>query len=532
MSISATLTTDIYVPAKPRLGPVSFSSPLVSLLAIFIFCSFLFVYGIDRNELYRTESLRAIIAADFLRTGNWIVPTLYGEPLLTKPPGMYAAIALLSGPIGHVTEWSARLPSALSASVSVLLFFWFFSREWGTKAGLLMALLLPTSFMWLDKSMAAEIDMMQVAWVSAAMLFFLRALEIEEAASDAGEAAQVSLAMQRERSGRWWLASLLCVAGGVLTKWTAPAFFYGTIIPLLWWRGRLRLLLCRGHLTSAAIGAALCFAWAGSAIALVGWDTFFDTVSREALMRLSPGHHHRAYPWVETLTHPARIFLATLPGSGLALLTLWPGFAGLWDERGKRLLQALHCWVWPNVLFWSLVPEHSVRHSFPLFPGMMGLAGMVWIAWFRGALPWRLFFTTPARLLTLLLVSWVIAKFVFVLVVIPGRAKDRDPRAKGEHLAALVPIGHPLYLFRLKDEGIMFYYGRPVCRLADPRILPVNREPRYCILDESEWKQWDTKRSATQLSRLRDEQGAPIVLIRVEGQPVDAGFAPPRATTQ
>src|SRR5262249_20931819 len=56
--------------------------------------TFLSFYGINAGELYRTESLRAIIADQFLRTGNWIVPTLYHEPLFTKPPGMYAAIAL------------------------------------------------------------------------------------------------------------------------------------------------------------------------------------------------------------------------------------------------------------------------------------------------------------------------------------------------------------------------------------------------------------------------------------------------------
>ena len=56
----------------------------------------LFFYGLGAAELWRTESLRAIIAQQMLESGNWIVPRLYGEPLFTKPPGMYAAIALCS----------------------------------------------------------------------------------------------------------------------------------------------------------------------------------------------------------------------------------------------------------------------------------------------------------------------------------------------------------------------------------------------------------------------------------------------------
>src|SRR6267378_1081902 len=72
----------------------------------------------------------------------------------------------------------------------------------------------------------------------------------------------------------WWLGALLCVAGGILTKWTAPAFFYGTVVTLLWWRGRLRLLLGRHHLVGAAVCASLCLAWIGTAVALSNWHAF------------------------------------------------------------------------------------------------------------------------------------------------------------------------------------------------------------------------------------------------------------------
>src|SRR5437879_4970928 len=103
--------------APTRFHPTEHSWPAILILAAF--CGFLFFYGLNQGELYRTESLRAIIAAEFLRSGNWIVPTLYGEPLFTKPPGMYAAIALCSWPFGQVTETTARLPSAVAATFTV-----------------------------------------------------------------------------------------------------------------------------------------------------------------------------------------------------------------------------------------------------------------------------------------------------------------------------------------------------------------------------------------------------------------------------
>ena len=58
-----------------------------SSVVLALLCGWLFFYGLGKGELFRTESLRAIIAAQFLRSGNWVVPTLYGEPIFTKPPG-------------------------------------------------------------------------------------------------------------------------------------------------------------------------------------------------------------------------------------------------------------------------------------------------------------------------------------------------------------------------------------------------------------------------------------------------------------
>ncbi|HEV2947466.1 MAG TPA: glycosyltransferase family 39 protein [Gemmataceae bacterium] len=574
--------------SNPSVQPLRPSLPWLSVvterrwvcwLCLFCYCVWLFFYGLPRGELYRTESLRAIIAAEFLRSGNWIVPTLYGEPLFTKPPGMYAAIALASLPAGGVSESTARLPSAIAATLTVFLFYWYFGHQLGRPAGLVAALILPMSFLWLDKSMAAEIDMLQAFWVSASILFFMRGLEVmedrERRMKDRGspdapkveyrrftfpgrenipplirqdsavaKPKQTDSSIVDSRSSIldppsslwfWWIAALLCVAGGVLTKWTGAAFFYGTVIPLLWWRGQLRLLWGRHHLVCAGIAAGICLAWVVAAVTMTGWQEFYGTVSREALMRLSPSHHHRPYPWRESLVHPFRLLAAGLPCSAFALLTLRPGFATIWDPKARRLLQGLHCWVWPNMLFWSVIPEHATRHSFPLFPGLAGLSAMVWVAWLRGyRLPnWKfafgnLHFAIPfakkmqtaslsmARVFLGLIFVWLVVKLVFVEAVLPRRNPARQPKEKGEQLAALVPANNVLYLFQLKDEGIMFYYGRTVRRLPGPAQLPSSDRGLYCILDETEWKNWADTRPVETLLKMPDEQGDPIFLVRVE----------------
>ena len=510
-----------------------------SLLLLIVFSSFLSFYGLSQGEFYRTESLRAIVAQEFLRSGNWIVPTLYGEPFFSKPPGMYAAIALASWPAGVVREWSARLPSAVAAFATLLLVLWYFSRELGPRGGLVAAALMPVSFMWLDKATAAEIDMLQTFWVTAAIICFLCALDAEASYRPSAIGYQPTAVSRRPIAVLWWLASFLSLAAGVLTKWTAPAFFYGTVIPLLIRRRQLRLLWCRNHVIGLGIAIAVCGAWIAAASWLAGWDSLYDTVKREALVHLSPSHHHRPYPWRETLLHPLHVWAASLPVALFALPALWPGFARRWDERGRRLLEALHCWLWPNLVFWSLVPQHAVRQSFPLYPAIAGLAAMVWLAWLTQRLAWPLrevvgalrvpfiplhkrtahgvcLLQPPTRGLKTVLVGvlaiWLVVKVCFVHVVVPERERGREPRQKGEQIAALVPPDRTLYLFRLKDEGIMFYYGRPAQRLSSPAQLPSSHRPEYCIFDEAEWRALQAYGAFEKILELRDEQGAPIVL--------------------
>lgn len=462
---------------------------------LLVWCGFLFGYGLSAGQLLRTEGLRARVAAEMLQSGDWIVPRLYGEPFFTKPPGMYLAIVLSSLPFGMVTEWTARIPSALAASATVFLFFKLFQRTLGRSAAWTAALMLPMSHLWLSKGCAAEIDMLQVFWVTASLVFLFRALE------------------DKKNSAFWWLAALLCVAGGFLTKWTAPAFFYATAIPLLWWRGQLRLLYQRDHLVAAGLGAMLCLGWATAAISREGWETFTATVTREALLRVAPGYE-RPYPWWDALAHPLKILVVTLPWSPLALLTLRPGFTRLWDRPGQRLLQFLHCWTWPNLLLWSLMTEHTPRHTAPLFPGLTGLAVMGWLALDQGKMPWRIPFLRPRRFLALAVLVWFVVK-VGQVHVTEARGVERDPRGKGQLLGSLVPHGRILYLIGIKDDGLLFYFGRPACRLGSPGNLPLAGEPLCCILTKDLWINWPGPRHAEPVQHLTDQQGDPIVLIRV-----------------
>jgi 4-amino-4-deoxy-L-arabinose transferase-like glycosyltransferase len=473
-----------------------FSPPL--LLAAW--CAALFFYGLSAGELRQNEGLRALLGAEMLRRGDWIVPWLYDEPLLTKPPGMYAAVAVASWPFGSVTPWSARLPSALAATAAVWIFYCLFARRLGRAAGFAAAVILPASFMWVERVPSAEIDMLQLAWTVGALGCFLRALEEAE-----GEQRFL-------HEWLWMQAALMCTAGGVLTKWTTPAFFYLTVLPLLLWRGRLRLLLRPAHLLSVAVAAGVCVAWATAAVAEVGWTLFSDTISREMLLRLSPLHHPRPYPWGELIELPLLVLGPNLPWSALALVALHPAFSRRWDDRSRRFLQLLQCWTWANLLFWTIVPGHRPRHCLPLQPGLAGLATFVWAALASGRLrwPWRLH---PAAALAGVALLWLTVKIAYVHVIVPERNRHYAARAAGEQLDAWTPRGEGLWLCQLKDETMLFYSGRRGRRAIDLATLAAQPGPLYVALTEREWRRWPADRTAHVLGRTRDGQREAIVLI-------------------
>jgi 4-amino-4-deoxy-L-arabinose transferase-like glycosyltransferase len=64
------------------------------------------------------EATRALIAREIYRTGNWLHPTLQGQPYLLKPPLMDWLIAL-NYKLWGISEFTTRLPGALLSACSV-----------------------------------------------------------------------------------------------------------------------------------------------------------------------------------------------------------------------------------------------------------------------------------------------------------------------------------------------------------------------------------------------------------------------------
>src|SRR6202163_2944740 len=98
------------------------------VLLIAGFCAFLFFYGMGQFGLIGADEPRyAQVAREMLQRHDWITPVLYGKPWLEKPP-LYYWQAMLAYSIFGVSDWAARLPSAVDATLMVFAVYLFLKR--------------------------------------------------------------------------------------------------------------------------------------------------------------------------------------------------------------------------------------------------------------------------------------------------------------------------------------------------------------------------------------------------------------------
>src|SRR5690349_24517515 len=100
----------------------------VNYLLLAGFCGFLFFFGLNYFGLIGADEPRyAQIAREMLASHEWITPVLGGKPWLEKPP-LYYWQAMVSYQIFGVSDWSARIPSALDAMLMVTAVYLFLRR--------------------------------------------------------------------------------------------------------------------------------------------------------------------------------------------------------------------------------------------------------------------------------------------------------------------------------------------------------------------------------------------------------------------
>jgi 4-amino-4-deoxy-L-arabinose transferase-like glycosyltransferase len=173
----------------------------------------------NRPLLNPDEGRYAEIPREILSGGDWVIPHLAGLDYVEKPPLQYWATAL-SYRIFGVSEFSARLYTALSA-LGLAGLVWFLGRRlWGLETGIRAAAVLAGMFMFVILGEVLTLDMSLAFYMTAGLAGFLM--------------AQQAPATQR----RWMLLTWIAIALGVLTKGLVAAAIPAAVLVIysLWSR--------------------------------------------------------------------------------------------------------------------------------------------------------------------------------------------------------------------------------------------------------------------------------------------------------
>lgn len=289
---------------------------------------FLFLFLFLGEAYFNTkgEPREAGVALSILQQDNWILPVNNGVDIPYKPLFLHWCIALLSLLTGGVTEYTARLPSALALAVMVLAGYVFFSRRRGSQVAFVAALLTLTSFELHRAGTNCRVDMMLTALVVISLYLLYRWVE------------------RGMRGLPWW--AVLCMSAAFLTK--GPV---GVLLPCL---VTGIFLLCRGHDFRKVLSRFLLVGLVSCVVPLLwyvaayrqGGSYFLQLVMEENLLRFLgkmsyASHHNPAYYNVLT------VLAGFLPYTLLVLISLFwirPRRGLLssgWWERFKRYFREM-----------------------------------------------------------------------------------------------------------------------------------------------------------------------------------------------
>jgi 4-amino-4-deoxy-L-arabinose transferase-like glycosyltransferase len=165
--------------------------------------SLVWLAALAGRPLFNPDEARyAEIPREMLSGGDWVIPHLNGLDYIEKPPLQYWATAATYQMLG-VSEFSARLYTALTALATIALIGFLAARLWGGGAGWRAAAVLSGMFMFVVLGQLMTLDMSLTFWMTGSLTGFLLAQQPQ----------------QRPSAARgWMLFAWVAAALGVLTK--------------------------------------------------------------------------------------------------------------------------------------------------------------------------------------------------------------------------------------------------------------------------------------------------------------------------
>lgn len=363
------------------------------------------------------EPREAVVAVSMLNQHNWILPINNGFDIPYKPPFFQWCIAALSMIAGHVSEFTSRLPSALSLIIMLCAGALFYAKRKNNNVSLLAAIITLTAFEVHRAGTNCRVDMVLTMFIVCALYALYKWWE--------KDCRQLP-----------WIA-VLCMSGATLTKgpvgMVLPCFvMFVFMLFTAWQQGKLcgRIIWKTTYklFLSAVLASVLPLIWYWAAYRQ-GGDQFMALVMDEnvgrflgkmkAVTHANPWHYNFLMliagwlPW----TLPLLLSLFVLP---------WRKFANSFtkgESTGKvtlksrimaamRKADAVQVFTWLSfllILFFYCIPKSKRGvYLLPCYPFMAVLI-VEYMAWLvkRSLFPIRFyigFFSIVGFILTVALV--------------------------------------------------------------------------------------------------------------------------------
>ncbi|MFQ5928794.1 MAG: ArnT family glycosyltransferase [Acidobacteriota bacterium] len=451
------------------------------------------------------EPRYARIGEEMNLRGSYVTPTLNFRPWLEKPPLLFWLEAG-SFQLFGVHEWSARLPVAALALVTLLTMALLTSGSAGSRAAVFTVLVLCTSGLFFVYARAASTDMPLVAMLSAAMVCGLQATRSNSILWTAGTGLTLGLAVLAKGP----VAAVLFASVFVLYFLLAPK------VPWNWSR--------------IALGAVLFLVTAGPWFWQVWQENGYGFVAtfwiNHHLARFVTNIHHHSQPFWYYLVVLAVGFFPWVCFLGSAVFRTW--------HRRSHLLSSperpdLFLWLWVVVplAFFSVSESKLAGYILPVLPPLAVIVAIEWDQYLRGDL--LTYRSMPGQLVTLagfvlLVVAVLFWRFysvyhalpVGILLSLPILAgigwayveyRKRRPLGVFLSLVGAMTLFAALTFWKAAPVVDDYHSARDLCRLIVPWVSP--KEPlilyRYFHHSAHYYTNYQTtKESVPDLKSLRD----------------------------
>jgi 4-amino-4-deoxy-L-arabinose transferase-like glycosyltransferase len=466
------------------------NSRLQAVFVVLLVWAVIYLPALGSIAIKGEEGRRILPAIGMLKSGNYVVPEVGGNPYFRKPPLVNWLVAASFRIFGVRNEWTARLPSAVAVLAVAIAFVTVARGSLGPRGSIVAALIWMTNIGLIEKGRLIEIEALYISLCGLAIIFWLSFL---------GKSPWLI-----------WIPASIFLGLGLLAKGpTHLIFFYAIVFAVLWQMKKWRLLIHPAHFAGLAIMLGIFAAWAIPFLHSTTTHVAATKWSNQFTGRLQ-GIDFKFVTWIQNIPRSLIYFLPWV------LLFPFVRLSKFHEYAERRLAHALAWGIAVPFLAINLVPGALPRYSMPVIAPASWLLAMSYAG---HALVWPgerdvASQRTWAKIVALFVgVGLVVGGIGYPLTAVVLRNRQQVKKAAAE-INALVPANETLYAVDPEYQPLFFYVGAQLEYVSRVQDLPA--DAHYFVIRANKEAVVATASSRAHLrARVQDYRKRELILFEV-----------------